>query len=1168
MSGVVPPDIPSGFLPGLINYFAGNGNNEVQVVNGSLPTDVSVSGQPAIDSHGNVYIAGGGAIYIVYAGSYVPAALANVTTNAQPSITPQQGLIYIIGGLGPFTCGACEGLTLDQVNIASITNIALDAQDNLYYADSEGSEFMGDVVRKVDAATSIVTTVAGQWGVNNVSFGIAIGDGGPATSATLYQPSDIKFDQYGNLFIDDYLNDEIRIVYMGSQPPALFAAEGIAGQIGYIYNVAGQPAYYCSTLGACGDGGPATAAGLGNEESMAVDRAGDVYIADSMTDPNTGNASGFPYIRLVYAGGDVPPMLNLYLNPDGGNSITPQNGYIYPVTGYGPATQFAACTARGCGDGGLSADVEFSANIIPYITLNDANNSGSVYIVDTVADAVRKIDTSGYASTVAGVNDPTGAASCGSVPGPAVGVCLGDPNGISFDSQNNLYISGGAGGYIWKAATLLGQTINFPPFNPATITYGVNPITLAATATSNLAVQYAVASTPSGIAQLNGQDLIIKGAGSITVTASQPGDGSYAAAPPVSQMLTVAPAPLTVTANPASKILGDPNPAFTATITGFVNGDTASSPGAYSGTPAFSTTATTTSPKGTYPVTPSIGTLTSTNYAFTSFVAGTMTITGSVPQTINFPAFAPATVIYGQPPITMSATATSGGPVTFLCVSGPCGLSGPNRSILTITGAGTIVVQAIQQGSDQYAAATPVSRSLMVNRAQLTVTGPSVTLDYGVTVDPSIFPPATITGFVGADTQGSVLAGNAQYTTVTGTPNPGTYPITLGLGTIALLPAAARNYLFAPFVNGTLNVNQAPQTISFNPIPSGQIYGNQVNLAATATSGLPVTFTTTGPALQTFAGVLSLVGTGTVTVTAIQAGNATYHTAAPVVQTFSVGPAQLNITVANAFREQGAPNPNFTYSVGCTLPQSGCFVLSDTDVPGVISGVPDVTTVADENSPPGTYPIVPSQGTLAAPNYYFVFVDGTLTVSPPGTYAITANPSTLSITHGQSAQATLTITPANFYQGAVTLTCGQLPVNVSCVVSPSTYTFTGSQNANGQENPAQGTVTINTAAGTIVGSLRKRNTTASLAGVLISGALTSIVLVFARRRAAKHSSIWQLGLLVALGLGILSLVSCSSSSGFVTAAPGTVTVTITGNGTTVSGGGSVTASVPLTVTIQ
>jgi hypothetical protein len=1165
----VAPDIPSGFLPGLINFFAGNGNSGVQVTDGSVPTDVSLTGKPIIDSHGNVYIASDLAIYVVYGGSYIPAALANVTTSASPAVTPEKGLVYQVAVFGA-TCGPCEGLPLNQIEIASIANLTIDSADNIYYVDGEGNAApFADVVRKVDAATSNVTTVAGQWsGSTMCTFGTSIGDGGPAASAILCLPSDVKIDSYGNVFIDDYFNDEIRVVFMGTQPPALFAAEGITGQKGYIYSVAGQAAYLCTTLGACGDGGPALAAGLGNEEAMAVDPDGNLYIADAMA--NGGDFNGYPYIRVVYAGGAVPPILNLYLNPDGGNSVTPAAGYIYPVTGYSVSTPFIACTTAPCGDDGLAGGMQFSDNIIPYITLSDATNSGSVYIVDQNADAVRKIDASGYVSTVAGVNDPSGSsAGCVPVvPGPAVGTCLGNPNGMFFDPQNTLYISGGAGWYVWKAVTLLGQTIDFPAFDPSTITYGTNPVTLAATASSGLEVQYAVSSTPADLAQLNGSELIVKGAGQITVTASQPGNDAYSKAPQVSQTLTVSPAPITVTANPASKVQGAPNPAFTASVTGFVNGDTAATSGVFSGAPVFSTTATTTSPKGTYPVTSAIGTLASTNYVFADFIPGTLTVTGSAAQSINFPGFSPSTVNYGQAPIALSATASSGATVSFQVVSGPGRVSGQNGSLLAINGAGAIVVQAIQEGNDQYAAASPVSRTLTVNPVPLTVTGPSVTLDFGVTVDPSAFPPAVITGFVGTDTQSSVLTGSAHYTTATGTPSPGTYPITVDLGTLLLLPGAAANYSLGPFVNGSLIVNQAPQSISFNPIPSGQIYGQQVQLAATATSGLPVTFTTTGPASQPFAGTLSLVGIGTVTVTATQAGDATYLTASPVAQTFSVGPAPLNITVANAFREQGAPNPNFAYSIGCTSPLPGCFVLSDTDVPGVISGIPAVTTVADENSAPGTYAIVPSQGTLAAPNYYFVFVNGTITVSPPGTYAISANPGALTITRGQSAQATLTITPANFYQGTVTLSCGQLPANVSCVMSPSTYTFPGSQNANGQENPAQGTVTINTAAGTIVGSLRTTNTTAGLAGVLIPGAFASIVLAYVRRRAAKQFGIWQLGILVALGLSILSLISCSSSSGFVTAAPGTVTVTITGSGTTVSGDGAVTASVPLTVTIQ
>jgi hypothetical protein len=1158
----VSADAPSGFLPGLINYFAGNGNGYVQFSNGSVPTQVSVSGITATDSHGNVYIgSAAGALYMVYAGNSIPAALANVTTNATPAMTPEAGRIYQVGGFAQVSCGACEGMPLDQVSIANIVGLVIDTQDNLYYSDANIN-----VVRRVDPATSNVTTIAGQWNVASYS-----GDGGPGSSATLNLPEDIKLDSFGNLYIDDNFNDLVRVVYLGTQPPPLLAAEGTnvsPGQKGYIFSVAGVPYNYCTTAGQCGDGASATSAGLGYELSIAVDAAGNLYIADAMV-----NSSGAaqPYIRVVYAGGTVPTILNQYLNPNGGNSTIPQAGYIYPATGYNANPQFAGCFAAPCGDGGLAGNVVFgftpNGGAALYITTDAL---GNLYIADEYDFAVRKIDTSGYASTIAGIDNPsqTPPATIPVPPGgTAAGTFLDAPYAISFDAQNNLYISDSD--LIWIVAPLLAQTINFPDFDPATVSYGVEPITLAASASSSLPVQYAVAAAPNGIAHLNSSQLVVTGAGNITVTASQAGNDSYAAAAPVVRTLTVEQAPLTVTANATSKVLGAANPTFTATITGFVNGDTATTPGVFSGAPAFSTTATTTSPIGTYPIIPSIGTLVSTNYSFPApnFIDGTLTITGNLAQTINFPALSPATVAYGQAPITLSATASSGGLVTFVLVSGPGVLSGKNGSTLTITGAGAIVIEATQEGYQQYAAAPPVTRTLNVNPAQLTVTGPTVTTTYGTTIDSSTFPPSTITGFVGTDTQSSVLTGAAQYTTVTGTPNAGTYPITVSLGTITLLPAAAANYTFAAPVNGSLIVQPAAQTIQFNPIPYSQIYGNILQLAATATSGLPVTFKENGPAVS-YNGInsqLELNGTGTVIITATQAGNGNYLPATPTSQTLNVGPAPLTIGLAQAYsREEGAPNPVFQFTI------QG-FVLADTDIPSVITGTPLLTTSATQSSPPGVYPIIPSQGTLAAPNYYFVYVDGTLTVTPPGSFTISASPGSLTIPSGLSGQATLTLTPNNFYQGMVTLSCGQVPANVTCVISPTTYVFPGNQAPPGVapiEYSAQGTITISASGAPIAGALWQDDSIQQAAIWLIPGGLAGLLLAMARRRAARRTGVWGVLVILALGAGMITAASCGGSSHLLTAAPGTTQLMITGSGTSISGGAPVTASLPLTITVQ
>lgn len=91
--------------------------------------------------------------------------------------------------------------------------------------------------------------------------------------------------------------------------------------------------------------------------------------------------------------------------------------------------------------------------------------------------------------------------------------------------------------------------------------------------------------------------------------------------------LTVTPAPLTVTADDRTKVQGDPLPTFTATFTGFVNGDDRDD---VDGAPALSTSATASSPAGTYPITAGMGTLSSTNYTF-AFVAGTLTVTSQPP---------------------------------------------------------------------------------------------------------------------------------------------------------------------------------------------------------------------------------------------------------------------------------------------------------------------------------------------------------------------------------------------------------------------------------------------------------------------------------------------------------------------------------------------------------
>jgi hypothetical protein len=118
-------------------------------------------------------------------------------------------------------------------------------------------------------------------------------------------------------------------------------------------------------------------------------------------------------------------------------------------------------------------------------------------------------------------------------------------------------------------------------------------------------------------------------AGTYPVTCSGAASGIYAFTY-VDGSVSIAPAALRVTPVNASITVGDPLPTLTATVTGFVNGETLATSGV-TGSPSCTTTATASSPAGTYPITCTIGTLAATNYVFTFAPAGTLTISPAAP---------------------------------------------------------------------------------------------------------------------------------------------------------------------------------------------------------------------------------------------------------------------------------------------------------------------------------------------------------------------------------------------------------------------------------------------------------------------------------------------------------------------------------------------------------
>ncbi|MDB6124717.1 MAG: hypothetical protein JWQ71_3710 [Pedosphaera sp.] len=254
-----------------------------------------------------------------------------------------------------------------------------------------------------------------------------------------------------------------------------------------------------------------------------------------------------------------------------------------------------------------------------------------------------------------------------------------------------------------------------------------------------------------------------------------------------------------------------------------------------------------------------------------------VTFTAKSNQTITFGAL--ASKVYGDPSFSVSATASSGLPVSFSILSGPATISSGTN--ISITATGTVVVRASQGGSATYNAAPNVDQSFTVSKANQTITFGTLTnkvygdASFSVSASAGSGLPVTFIIFSGPAT----ISGN--NVTIT------------GAGTVVVRASQAgnANYNAAPNVDQSFTVAKANQAITFNPLPSRAQGEPAFTVAASTTSGLTATYSIfSGPA--TIAGsTITVTNTGTVVVRAAQAGNANYNTAPNVDQSFTVYPA-------------------------------------------------------------------------------------------------------------------------------------------------------------------------------------------------------------------------------------------------------------------------------------
>jgi hypothetical protein len=361
----------------------------------------------------------------------------------------------------------------------------VDSSGNLYIADLTG------LIRKVTAATGIIQTVAGD----RLIAGFA-GDGGPATSAKMLEPTGVFVDTSGNIFIADTGNGRIREVVFASgdiqtvagngkdgdsgdggpatgamflNPTSVFVDNsgnifiGDAGALREVLASTGnvQTVTASAQVGYSGDGGPATSAALFEPQGVAADGTGNIFIADTANHRIREVSSATGNIQTVAGNGAAPtavgggPATTIQVQPwdlavDGFGNIVYSQRSFNVAAAYGGVPIIESATPISVEEviaaSNLAAILPLNAgsssNLSRYPGGVFVDNSGNIFVVDDALLRVEEIvASSGLLRTVVGTGN--GGFTPGGDGGLATSAALGiQPAGIFEDSSGNLFVSG------------------------------------------------------------------------------------------------------------------------------------------------------------------------------------------------------------------------------------------------------------------------------------------------------------------------------------------------------------------------------------------------------------------------------------------------------------------------------------------------------------------------------------------------------------------------------------------------------------------------------------------------------------------------------------------------------------------------------------------------------
>ncbi len=401
---------------GLINIFAGSGypgyyGDYAATVAGTTTTvtNVGTATIATLFNPQDVALGPNGSILIADAGN---SAIRQVTS---------AGVIYTISGNG--STGLSGDGTAISLSMLAPFSVAADSSGNIYAA-----EFGTNRIRKLDTKGNITTAIGD--GIQGFA-----GDGGPPNKVEMSLPTGLAVDSSGNILFADSLNNRIR---------------KLAGST--VNTIAGN-----GVLSHSGDGNSATSAQLNTPMGVAVDAAGNTYISDTANNvvrrvDGSGVISNFAGTGTAGSSGDGSAATGAQLSGPQGLAVDTagnlyiadtQNHRVRKVSGGTISTVAGSGTAGFAGDGAAAGSAQLN---LPFAVAVDA--AGNLYIAEFANNRVRKVTAGGTISTLAG-NGISGYSGDG---GQALGAMLNGPQGVAVDTLGNVYIADTANNRVRQVA--------------------------------------------------------------------------------------------------------------------------------------------------------------------------------------------------------------------------------------------------------------------------------------------------------------------------------------------------------------------------------------------------------------------------------------------------------------------------------------------------------------------------------------------------------------------------------------------------------------------------------------------------------------------------------------------------------------------------------------------